>query len=118
MQAVCGLAIVYLLRMFSRHLGFTKRGELGRAKEGEEGGGVGEGIIHPPPPSPFCLTPSPSNVFLIQDGDLQTLDGIFSARSPKIRLLCRLIKHSTNILKNILYLCRHDNLLGLRMYCH
>ena len=31
MQAVCGL---------SRHLGFTKRGELGRV---EEGGGVGDG---------------------------------------------------------------------------
>ena len=40
MQAVCGLAIVYLLRVFSRHLGFAKRGELGRVKEGEEGGGV------------------------------------------------------------------------------
>ena len=49
MQAVCGLAIVqivYLLRVFSRHLGFAKRGELGRVKEGEEGGevGVGEGL--------------------------------------------------------------------------
>ena len=42
MQAVCGLAIVYLLRVFSRHLGFAKRGELGRVKEG--GVGVGEGL--------------------------------------------------------------------------
>ena len=44
MQAVCGVAIVYLLRVFSRHLGFAKRGELGRVKEGEEGRGVGEGL--------------------------------------------------------------------------
>ena len=43
MQAVCGLEIVYLLRVLSRHLGFAKRGELGRVKEGEEGGGVGVG---------------------------------------------------------------------------
>ena len=43
MQAVCGLAIVYLLRVLSRHLGFAKRGELGRVKEGEEGDGVGVG---------------------------------------------------------------------------
>ena len=40
LQAVCGLAIVYLFRVLSRHLGFAKRGELGRVKEGEEGGGV------------------------------------------------------------------------------
>ena len=44
MQPVCGLAIIYLLRVFSRHLGFAKRGELGRVKEGEEGGGVGVGV--------------------------------------------------------------------------
>ena len=43
MQAVCGLAIVYLLRVFSCHLGFAKRRELGRMKEGEEGGAVGGG---------------------------------------------------------------------------
>ena len=43
MQAVCGLAIVYLLRVLSRHLGFAKHEELRRVKEGKEGGGVGVG---------------------------------------------------------------------------
>ena len=32
-----------LFECFSRHLGFGKHGELGRVKEGEEGGGEGGG---------------------------------------------------------------------------
>ena len=38
-----GLRLFSLLRVLSRHLGFAKRGELGRVKEDEEGGGVGVG---------------------------------------------------------------------------
>ena len=84
MLVVCGLVMVYLRSSVSHHLGFAKRGELGRAKEGaEEGGEVGGGetyFLPLSPPSPFCLTPtafavvlhSPQacNVFLIQDGGL------------------------------------------------
>ena len=55
MQAVCGLPIVYLIRVFSRHLGFAKRGELGRVKVGE----AVAVILH---------SPQASNVFLIKDG--------------------------------------------------
>ena len=38
-----GRSMVYLVRVLSRHLGFAKRGELGRVKEGEEGGNEGGG---------------------------------------------------------------------------
>ena len=46
MQAVCELAIVNFLQVFSHHLGFAKRGELGRVNEGKEGVGVEEGLTY------------------------------------------------------------------------
>ena len=36
-------------QVFSRHLGFAKHGELGRVKEGEEGGGEGLEYFSPLP---------------------------------------------------------------------
>ena len=98
---------------YSRHLGFAKHGELGRVKEGEEGGGVGGGInFSPPSPSPspsflpdslslcrsFALSPS-LQCFPNPRWRLITLDGIFSARSHKIRLFCMLSKTERRMTK-------------------
>ena len=52
--------MVYLLRAFRHHLGFAKRGELGRVKEREEGGGEGEKRPPPLPPSLAFLPDSHS----------------------------------------------------------